>query len=62
MQEKYPTTATDDKGVVWIKDVIGGVHSEGLGWNPQGVYCGECGKVSCEGCFYADFEKVLPTK
>lgn len=23
-----------------IKDEIGGVHDEGLGWNPHGVFCG----------------------
>lgn len=36
-----------------ITDSIGGVHSEGQGWNPQGNYCGECNTVTCVGCIYS---------
>lgn len=35
---------------ICFKDAIGGVHDEGLGWAPDGTYCGECSKVTCEGC------------
>lgn len=34
----------------WFKDVIDGRHEEGLGWNPNGVYCGECSNLTCVGC------------
>lgn len=37
-------------GTEWITDDLGGVHSEGTGWNPNGVWCGECCNISCEGC------------
>jgi hypothetical protein len=33
-----------------VKDELGGVHDEGLGWNPQGVFCGECSNMTCVGC------------
>jgi len=36
--------------VEYITDDLGGVHSEGTGWNPNGVWCGECSSISCEGC------------
>jgi hypothetical protein len=39
------------------KDEIGGVHSEGLGWNPQGVFCGECSNMSCVGCPHENAEE-----
>ena len=32
-------------------DRIGGYHSEGEGWDPNGNYCGECGKLSCTQCY-----------
>lgn len=35
-----------------ITDSIGGIHSEGQGWNPQGNYCGECNAVTCLGCIH----------
>ena len=31
-------------------DSIGGVHDQGLGWNPNGVYCGECSFSTCVDC------------
>jgi len=42
----------DDSGLGedYIKDDAGGVHEEGLGWNPQGVFCGECSNRDCSGC------------
>ena len=27
-----------------------GTHEEGLGWNPNGVFCGECSESTCRGC------------
>lgn len=27
-----------------------GVHKDGMGWNANGVWCGECCKDTCEGC------------
>lgn len=38
-----------------ITDEVGGVHEEGLGWNPQGHFCGECSKMSCKGCFWEKY-------
>lgn len=32
------------------KDEVGGFHEDAIGWNPQGVWCGECTKGSCKGC------------
>ncbi len=32
------------------KDGIGGVHDCGLGWNPNGHFCGECSYISCADC------------
>ena len=31
-------------------DNIGGRHSDGEGWNPNGVFCGECSNDTCESC------------
>lgn len=25
-------------------------HDGGVGWNPQGVFCGECSRATCRGC------------
>lgn len=33
-----------------IKDEFGGEHDEGLGWNPDGKFCGECSMGTCVGC------------
>lgn len=32
------------------KDAIGGIHDSGLGWNPNGSFCGECSFISCADC------------
>lgn len=43
-------------------DTIGGVHDEGLGWNPNGVFCGECSNSTCEKCpCRFETEQVYPT-
>ncbi|SDF77903.1 hypothetical protein [Sporomusa acidovorans] len=31
-------------------DEVGGAHEGGCGWNPQGVFCGECSSSTCKGC------------
>ena len=31
-------------------DEIGGYHDSGMGWAPNGHWCGECCKSSCKGC------------
>lgn len=33
-----------------LKDELGGVHDECMGWNPNGVFCGECGNITCVCC------------
>lgn len=35
---------------VVLKDELGGIHDEGMGWNPNGVFCGECCNLSCVNC------------
>jgi hypothetical protein len=43
-----------DKGGGYIKDELGGIHDGGVGWNPHGVFCGECGSITCKKCPYKD--------
>ena len=31
-------------------DEVGGYHDEAIGWNPNGVWCGECTQKSCINC------------
>ena len=31
-------------------DEVGGFHDSGIGWNPNGVWCGECTNKSCANC------------
>ena len=33
-------------------DSVGGTHGGGTGYNPQGVWCGECSNTTCAGCHY----------
>lgn len=33
-----------------LKDELGGIHEEGLGWSPNGDFCGECSNMTCVGC------------
>ena len=35
--------------IVYIDDV-GGEHSEGLGWSPNSIFCGECSNIDCSTC------------
>lgn len=34
----------------YIVDELGGVHTDGIGFSPDGTFCGECTKVSCKDC------------
>ena len=31
-------------------DDVGGFHDSGMGWNPNGNWCGECSKLNCKNC------------
>ena len=37
-----------------VIDKLGGWHIDGTGTNPLGDECGECGKMTCEGCTNVD--------
>lgn len=37
-----------------VIDKLGGWHIDGIGINPLGDQCGECSKLTCEGCDSAD--------
>lgn len=46
----------------WVReeeylDEVGGFHSPGDCYNPEGHYCGECNRESCKGCAYEEKEK-----
>ena len=34
----------------YITDELGGVHTDGVGYAPDGTFCGECTRQSCMGC------------
>lgn len=34
----------------YIEDELGGVHTDGIGFAPDGTFCGECTKASCKDC------------
>ena len=34
----------------FITDEIGGMHTDGVGYAPDGTFCGECTRHSCVGC------------
>ena len=40
----------------YIKDDLGGIHTDGIGYAPDGRFCGECTKDTCEGCYQIDME------
>ena len=50
---RYPYT--DERGYEWhnpdcYTDEVGGHHDSAIGWNPHGVWCGECTRASCKSC------------
>ena len=34
----------------YITDDLGGVHTDGVGFAPDGTFCGECSMESCAEC------------
>ena len=38
-------------------DEVGGFHDGAEGWNPNGVWCGECTKKSCINCPSKDIKE-----
>ena len=38
-------------------DDIGGHHDSGVGWSPDGKYCGECNSASCSSCKIWEWRK-----
>ena len=48
-QLNLPIFFYDDKDGSYY-DEIGGFHSAAMGWNPNGVWCGECTHISCSNC------------
>ena len=38
-------------------DEVGGYHDCAEGWNPNGVWCGECTKKSCANCPSKDIKE-----
>ena len=34
----------------YIEDFLGGVHTDGVGYAPDGTFCGECTRESCASC------------
>ena len=39
------------------EDDVGGFHDCAEGWNPNGVWCGECCALSCRGCVNENLTK-----
>lgn len=46
----------------YIKDKVGGVHTDGIGVSPAGYQCGECAAYTCEDCPRYLGEEVLKKK
>lgn len=49
MEIKYGNMLTDGFDY-YINDELGGVHIDGVGYAPDGTFCGECTRGSCKGC------------
>ena len=49
MQEINKDINNDDISEGFYDD-IGGYHEAGMGWNPNGNWCGECSTVNCREC------------
>lgn len=46
LQKAYKNTVELVKSQI----VVAGIHKDGVRWNHQGVYCGECSNASCISC------------
>ena len=40
-------------------DEVGGHHDSGVGWNSNGVWCGECSRATCDGCVNQNITKAV---
>lgn len=45
-----PEGCNDPENLAMRRQQPTGTHEEGLGWNPNGVFCGECSASTCRGC------------
>lgn len=43
--------------IMFINKENEGYHEDGVGWNPHGVFCGECSWSSCLDCPMKDKEE-----
>ena len=50
--KKLPIVFLDNPDAYY--DDAGGFHDSATGWNPKGMYCGECTMVSCRDCSNRD--------
>lgn len=57
ISEEELKTLKTHKLPIFFKDVpeayydeLGGFHDSGIGWNPNGNWCGECTVFSCKNC------------
>lgn len=41
---------TTDGFDYYIEDELGGLHTDGVGYAPDGRFCGECTNITCVGC------------
>lgn len=48
-EEVHDQSMEDESSATFV-DEIGGTHSEGVGWNPNGEFCGECSYGNCADC------------
>ena len=48
-EQHLPIVFYDDNDGSYY-DEVGGFHSAAIGWNPNGVWCGECTRISCSNC------------
>ena len=53
MIEKYGNIETDGFDY-YIEDELGGIHTDGVGYAPDGHFCGECTRKSCGGCWIGE--------
>lgn len=47
--EKYKAVKEKDYDY-YIEDELGGIHTDGIGYAPDGHFCGECTHTTCKNC------------
>ena len=57
--EKYKTVKKKDYDY-YITDELGGVHTDGIGYAPDGRFCGECTKATCVSCGIIEKHEEIP--